>query len=122
MTQTSMERFGELQQRSTREFAKVREAAVREAQDQGLLDLCLARVEEMLTGTVWREPADLGERDRDYLDFAEQFCFAVSNVSDEQVDRLLEHDSPEFVCAFIGSLYALEISRRVEIVGGAVLR
>ena len=38
-----------------------------------------------------------------------------------QVEALLEHDSEEDVCRFVGALYPLEMTRRIELVGEAVL-
>lgn len=117
----SLEKLRELRPEPVAELDKVREIA-RETGDRELLDLCLARARAMLERSRWIEPGELGARERVYLDFTEQFVTAVSNVSDEQVEALLDHDSPEDVYNFIGSLYALEMVRRLEIVSGEVLR
>jgi hypothetical protein len=42
-------------------------------------------------------------------------------VSEEQVRALLAFDSDEDVYRFIGSLYVLEMTRRVEIVAAEVV-
>jgi len=119
---TTLERFEQLQPDSAARLRQAREAARAEVPDAELLGICLGRMEAMLVREPWEEPAGLTERQRAYLELAEQFSLSVGDVSTAQVEALLAHDSEEDVCRFVGALYPLEMSRRIEIVGEAVLR
>ena len=116
-----LEKLRELRPEPVTELEKVEEIA-RETADRELLDLCISRAKAILERSEWTEPDELEARERAYLDFTEQFVTAVGSVSDEQVAALLQHDSPEDVYNFIGSLYALEMVQRLEIVSGEVLQ
>jgi alkylhydroperoxidase family enzyme len=121
MGSAGSERLEELQPESTAQLRRAREAARAEVADPELLELCMGRIDAMLSGTAWSEPEDLSERERAYLDFAEQFSLSVGDVTEAQVEGLLAHDSDEDVCRFVGALYPLEMSRRVELVAAEVL-
>ncbi len=116
----SIAQLAELQPEPVAELENVCEVARRVA-DSKLLTLCLGRAEAMLSRSGWTEPQGLGKRELAYLDFTEQFVTSVSTVSDGQVAKLLDHDPPEAVYAFIGALYALEMRHRLDLVSSAVL-
>lgn len=92
----------------------------RRATDRDLLELCLDHADALLSG---REPARAprGERERAFVEFAEQYATSVASVSERQVAALREHASDEEVYAFICSLYVREMTRRVELVAAEVL-
>jgi transposase len=114
-------RLAELHPEATAELARVN-AVARSIADPELLDLCRRRAEAMLARAPWEEPAAVTDRERAFLDFTEQFVTSVSHVSDEDVERLLEHATPAEVYDFIGALYVVEMTRRVEMVASEVLR
>ncbi len=122
MGSAMLERLAELQPESTAQLRRAREAGRAELADPELLEFCMGRIDAMLGGDAWSEPEELSERERAYLDFAEQFSLSVGDVSEAQIDALLAHDSDEDVCRFVGALYPLEMSRRVELVAAEVLR
>jgi len=115
-----MERLATLHPEGVAELKRINVVARRTA-DRALLELCHARAKALLTHGAWDEPAEAGERERAFLDFTEQFVTSVSHVSDEDVERLLEHASPAEVYGFINSLYVLEMTTRVELVAKEVL-
>ena len=51
----------------------------------------------------------------------EQFVVSVRDISDADVNALLEHASPEQVRSFVAALYAVEMGQRVDLVGSIVL-
>jgi len=118
----TLERVEELQPDAAAQLRRAREAARAEVADPELLELCLGRMDAMLSRAAWAEPEGLTARERAYLDFSEQFSLAVADVSAGQVEALLAHDSEEDVCRFVGALYPLEMSRRVELVAAEVIR
>ena len=122
MGSATLERVEELQPDSAAQLRRACAAGRAEGADAGLLELCLGRIDAMLSGTAWSEPEGLTERQRAYLDFAEQFSLSVGDIPESQVEALLAYDSDEDVCRFVGALYPLEMSRRVELVAGKVLR
>lgn len=90
--------------------------------DPELLELCLTCADTMLRGAPYDLPSGLAARELSAIDFTEQFVTSVGDVSDEQVQALLEHLSPEELYGFIGALYVREMTRRVELVAAQVLR
>jgi alkylhydroperoxidase family enzyme len=122
MGSATLERLEELQPDSAAQLRRAREAGRAEVADAELLELCMGRIDAMLSGGEWSEPGELGERERAYLDFAEQFSLSVGDIPEAQVEALLAFDSDEDVCRFVGALYPLELSRRVELVASEVLR
>ncbi|HMJ34515.1 MAG TPA: hypothetical protein VK501_11410 [Baekduia sp.] len=90
--------------------------------DPQLLALCVTCADTMLQGASYDIPSELDAREVAALEFTEQFVTSVGDVSDEQVQALLEHLSPEELYGFIGALYVREMTRRVELVAGRVLR
>lgn len=115
-----MERLATLHPDGVAELERIN-AVARSTSDRALLELCHARAEALLTLAAWDEPADVCERERAFLDFTEQFVTSVSHVSDEDVERLLDHASPTEVYGFINSLYVLEMTTRVKLVAKEVL-
>lgn len=88
--------------------------------DAALLDLCLDHCDALLAGgDPPRAPRD--ERERAFVEFAEQFATSVATVSDAQIDALREHMDDIDVYRFVEALYALELTRRVELVAPTVL-
>ena len=96
-------------------------AVARATADPELLELCRRRAESMLVGGPWDDSVPRTAREQAFLAFTEQFVTAVSSVSDADVDALLDHASPEEVYAFIGSLYVVEMTCRVDLVAAEVL-
>jgi alkylhydroperoxidase family enzyme len=113
-------RLAELHQEGVAELKRVN-AIARESTDPALLALCHGRAVAMLTAGRWDEPPGLGDRACAFLDFTEQFVTSVSHIADADVERLLEHASAEEVYCFIGALYVLEMTTRVELVAREVL-
>jgi alkylhydroperoxidase family enzyme len=102
-------------------LARARDAAW-EATDPELLELCRRRVEALLTGAdAGPGPDGLGEREQAFLAFCDQFVFSVASVSEQDVAALLEHAGHVEVYEFVAALYALEMSRRIELTAGIVL-
>lgn len=93
------------------------------AVDPELIELCFARVREIIgdtpEGASPAEPRD--ERERAFLRFSEQFAFSVAAIGDADVQALLEHAEPTAVYEFIAALYSLEMSTRIELAGRALL-
>lgn len=114
------DRLAELHQEGVAELKRVN-AIARESTDPALLALCHGRAAAMLTAARWDEPPGLGDHERAFLDFTEQFVTSVSHISDADVERLLEYASAEEIYRFIGSLYVLEMTTRVELVAREVL-
>lgn len=112
--------IGEAQPEAGAALLRLREAAW-QSTDEQLLEICGRRATEMLNGHEITD-VEASPREQAYLDFTEQFVTSVSSVSNEDVARLLEHDSDDAVFAFAGALYALEMSERVAIVSGEILR
>ena len=98
------------------------ERASWEAVDPDLLRLCRDHAAAMLRGEDADPSPELGARERAYLEFTEQFVVSVSSVSEQQVNALLDHSSPDEVYAFAYALYAQELNERVGIVAAEVLR
>jgi len=121
LDRTGMERLNRLLPELGEEAVKLEQTAW-EVVDQDLLLLCRERVMAMLSGEGGEDPEELSARERAYLDFTEQFVFSVSSISDAQVDALLEHSSADEVNAFVYCLYVVEMTERVNIVAGKVLR
>jgi hypothetical protein len=117
----TLERVRELHPDGAAQLAHLNAVASR-VTDPELLELCLTCADTMLRGASYEVPSGLGARERSALDFTEQFVTSVGDVSDEQVQALLEHHSPEELYGFIGALYVRELTRRVELVAGRVLR
>jgi hypothetical protein len=69
----------------------------------------------------WRRSDAFTEKDRAYLDFAEQYLMSVAALTDAHVDALLAHGSPTDVHTFITALYVAEFRMRLSLVASAVL-
>ena len=77
------------------------------------LDECRGRIEAVLNGTDLPASADARQT------FAEQFAFAVSSVTDEQVASLEMADDE--LWAFVAAIYQLDMELRLQRVAEAVL-
>jgi hypothetical protein len=93
-----------------------------DAVDKDLLQLCRDRAVAMHRGDDGNYPENPDERERAYIDFTEQFVTSVSSVSEQQIDDLIRHSSPDEVFAFVYALYVVEMSARVDFVAEGVLR
>jgi alkylhydroperoxidase family enzyme len=137
-------RLHSLQPDSASEWSNVREVAW-DSTDPVRLELCRLRLASLLgcpTALRSRTPAALEaglteERvqalaewpdsplfdaaDRAHLAFAEQFSISVPHVSDEQVETLLGHLTPEEVCAFVNALYVVELGMRLHMTASAIM-
>lgn len=69
----------------------------------------------------WRRDPRFTPDERAHFAFTEQFVTSVGNVSEAEVDALLEHRDPERVYAFIDALYLLEMTQRLDAVLRATL-
>ena len=69
----------------------------------------------------WDTSALFTQAERAHLAFTEQFVTSVRDISDRDVDALLEHGSAEQVHSFVAALYAVEMEQRVDLVGSIVL-
>ena len=69
----------------------------------------------------WRGRTDLDERDRALLGFVEQFVFSVSSMGDDDVDRLLAHEPAERLHEISNVVWAVDLTRRLDLVATAVL-
>lgn len=69
----------------------------------------------------WSDSFLFDAADRAHLAFAEQFTMSVSAVTDEHIDDLLVHLSPEQVCAFVSAIYVIEVEMRLKMVASTML-
>lgn len=69
----------------------------------------------------WPDSPLFDAADRAHLAFTEQFTMSVSDVSDEEVDSLLEHLTPEQVCSFVGALYVVEMEMRLQMIASTMI-
>jgi len=91
-------------------------ALLQRAQDlsgAAALDECRVQIEAVLNGSAAPEPADVRAA------FAEQFAFAVSSLTDENVAALGMDD--EELWAFVCAIYELDLGLRLQRVAEAVL-
>ncbi len=88
----------------------------------GLLELCTGYIDAALTCQNWAAPeSGMTEQERACIEFTEQFVTSVSDVSQAQINRLLEFSSADEVYAFVHALYVVDMTRRLDMVGGEVL-
>ena len=114
------QRLAELHPEAAADLARMQELAY-ETFDPGVLALCRDYLGALLESRPWDRPPGLSAREQAFLDLTEQFVTAVSAVTDEQVERLLQHASAEEVYAFFNALYVVEMSHRLQRVVSEVL-
>lgn len=85
------------------------------------LALCRDRIEATLAGAEPPAAEGLDALTLAQLDFAEQFAFAVSSITDAQVQALRAHLTDDELWAFVAAVYELDMSVRLERVAAAVL-
>lgn len=117
----AMQRLRVLQPDAAAHLQRINEIAPT-ATDADQLELCAGYIQAFLHGQPWREPVSVSASDRAALAFTEQFMVSVGHVTQEQIDALLAHATPEEVYGFIAALHVVDMTLRVELVAGAVLR
>ena len=87
-----------------------------------LLELCTGYIDAALACENWVAPeSGMTDQELACIEFTEQFVTAVSNVTENQINRLLEYASADEVYAFVHALYVIDMSRRLDRVGREVL-
>lgn len=117
----AMQRLRVLQPDAAAHLERINEIAPT-ATDADQLELCAGYIDAFLRGQSWREPESVSARDRSALAFTEQFMMSVGDVTQEQIDAMLAHVTPEEVYGFIAALHVVDMTLRVELVAGAMLR
>lgn len=94
----------------------------RETTDVELLDLCSSYIDTMLRDLPWQPPNPLTDREKTFLNFAEQFMMAVSAIEDQQVAALMKYASADEIYCFVNALYVVDMTLRLNLVIGRVLK
>ena len=114
-------RLMRLQPEAAAKLAQVEQAIDDTALDPALLALAGAFIEASLRGDDWQGPAEPTDLERACLAFCDQFVASVANVTDEQVDALRAHLSPDSVYLFSNAVYLIDLSKRLELTLEAAL-
>lgn len=140
MDTTITERLYELQPETSGALSKVQTEAWDSA-DAALLELCRRRLANMLGDKQategeaehgvdeeklaavdnWDTSPLFTAAEQAHLAFTEQFVVAVSSVSDDDVNALLEHREPAEVYDFINALYVIDMTQRLKMVAAATI-
>ncbi|MEP4146047.1 MAG: hypothetical protein ABJL54_02440 [Halioglobus sp.] len=87
-----------------------------------LLELCTGYIDSALVCQDWVAPeSGMTDQERACIEFTEQFVTSVSNVTENQINRLLEYACADEVYAFVHALYVIDMTRRLDMVGREVL-
>ena len=97
-------------------------ALAEKAADPALMALCTSYIDAALNNQNWDvDRASLTDKEQAFIAFTEQFVMAVSDMTDKQVQRLLQYASADEVYGFVNALYVRDMTRRLDLVAGRVL-
>ena len=115
VTSATRQRLSSLHPEVATELGRLETVLDESALDPQLLQLVGQFFDAELGNGDWQAPADPSPLEQACLAVCEQFMISVADMSDELVQDLAEHLSPDDLYNLMYAIYLIEMSKRLDI-------